>query len=120
MLKLLSYVTETFYLLKLILFLQFAQHPNMTKVELISDPEKYFDYLSSDSINVLDINLVSDEVIELHYDYNKDFVEPNAKKNVVIAAFATAYARLKLYNMLDLLQECVLYYDTDYYFPVGT
>ena len=45
--------------------------------------------------------------------YDNSFVEPNAKTNVVIAAFTTAYARLKLYNVLDLLQECVLYYDTD-------
>ena len=85
----------------------------MTKVQLISDPEKYFDILSSDSINILDINLVSNEVIELHCEYDKNFVEPNAKTNMVIAAFTTtAYSRLKLYNMLDLLQECVLYYDT--------
>ena len=33
--------------------------------------------------------------------------------NIVIAAFTTAYARLKLYDLLDLLQERVLYYDTD-------
>ena len=84
----------------------------MTKVELISDPQIYFDYLSSDCINVLDVNLVSDHTVELHYEYEKNFVEPNAKTNVVIAAFTTAYARLKLYDVLDLLQERVLYYDT--------
>jgi hypothetical protein len=33
--------------------------------------------------------------------------------NVVVAAFTTAYARLKLYDVLDMLQERVLYYDTD-------
>ena len=42
-----------------------------------------------------------------------NFVEPNAKTNVVIAAFTIAYARLKLYDVLDLLQKRVLYYDTD-------
>ena len=41
------------------------------------------------------------------------FVEENKKVNIVIAAFTTAYARLKLYDLLDLLQERVLYYDTD-------
>ena len=35
------------------------------------------------------------------------------KSTFVIAAFTTAYARLKLYGLLDLLQERVLYYDTD-------
>ena len=83
----------------------------MTKVKLIFDPQIYFDYLSSDSINVLDVNLVNDQTIELHYEYDKNFVEPNAKTNV--AAFTTAYARLKLYDVLNLLQDRVLYYDTD-------
>jgi hypothetical protein len=85
----------------------------MTKVELVKDPRKYFDYLTSDEINVLDARFVSDEMVELHYEYNENFVEPDAKTNVVIAAFTTAYARLKLYGVLDQLQERVLYYDTD-------
>ena len=89
------------------------QRPNMTKVELISDPQIHFDYLASDSIDVLDVNLISDDVVELHYGYDKNFVKSNAKTNVVMATFATAYARLKLYDVLDLLQERVLYYDTD-------
>ena len=52
-------------------------------------------------------------MVELRYECNNNFVEPNAKTNVVIAAFTTAYARLKLYGVLDQLQERVLYYDTD-------
>ena len=43
----------------------------------------------------------------------KNFEEQNNKVNIVIAAFTTAYARLKLYDLLDLLQERILYYDTD-------
>ena len=85
----------------------------MTKVELISDVQTFLDYLTSDEINVLDANFVSDEVIEIHYENNENFVTPNSKTNVVIAAFTTAYARLKLYGVLDELQERVLYYDTD-------
>ena len=85
----------------------------MTKVELISDVQKYFDYLTSDEINVLDANFVSEEVIEIHYENNENFIAPNSKTNVAIAAFTTAYARLKLYDVLDQLNERVLYYDTD-------
>ncbi|CAB4009728.1 DNA polymerase [Paramuricea clavata] len=78
---------------------KFAQRSNMAKVELIKDPQVYFDYLSSDEINVLDVRFVSDEMVELRYEY-ENFVEPNARTNVVIAAFTTAYARLKLYGVL--------------------
>ena len=53
---------------------KFAQRPNMTKVEMVDNVQTYFDYLSSDEINVLDANLVSDEVIELHYENNENFI----------------------------------------------
>ena len=92
---------------------KFAQRPNMAKTEQIRDPQVYYDYLTSDEINVLDANLVSDDMIEIQYEYTENFIAPNAKTNVVIAAFTTAYARLKLYEVLDMLQERVLYYDTD-------
>ena len=85
----------------------------MTKIELIKDPQVYIDYLTSDEINVLDARFVSDEMIEIHYENNENFIASNAKTNVVIAAFTTAYARLKFYGVLDMLQERVLYYDTD-------
>ena len=57
--------------------------------------------------------MVNDETVELQYTSKDEFVEGNDKVNIVIAAFTTAYARLKLYDLLDLLQERVLYYDTD-------
>jgi hypothetical protein len=85
----------------------------MVKTEQIEDPQVFFDYLTSDEINVLDADLVSDDIIEIRYEYTDNFVKPEAKTNVVIAAFTTAYARLKLYDVLDMLQERVLYYDTD-------
>ena len=85
----------------------------MAKTEQITDPQVYFDYFSSDEINVFDASLVSDDMVELCYEYTENFIQPNAKTNVVIAAFTTAYARLKLYGVLDMLQERVLYYDTD-------
>jgi hypothetical protein len=80
----------------------------MVKTEQIQDPQVYFDYLTSDEINVLDVDLVSDETIEIRYEYTDSFIKPDAKTNVVVAAFTTAYARLKLYDVLDMLQESPL------------
>ena len=80
---------------------KFAQKPNMSKVKLISEPKEYFDMLTSDQIYVTDASFVSDDVLEIRYENNDDFVEPNARTNVVIAAFTTAHARLKLYSVLE-------------------
>ena len=40
-------------------------------------------------------------------------MEPHASSNVIVAAFVTAQARLKLYEPLEKLNERVFYFDTD-------
>ena len=85
----------------------------MTKVKIISDPAEYFDLLSRDQINVTDANFINDELIEVHFENVDEFVEADGKTNVVIAAFTTAHARLKLYGVLEQLNRRVLYFDTD-------
>ena len=92
---------------------KFAQRSNLIKTEMVTEPKKFFHFLDSTKYEVSDAHLVNDETVEVHYKENDEFVEQNNKVNIVIAAFTTAYARLKLYDLLDLLQERVLYYDTD-------
>jgi hypothetical protein len=85
----------------------------MTKVKIVFDPAEYFDLLSSDQINVTDANFINDELMEVHFENVDEFVEADGKTNVVIAAFTTAHARLKLYGVLEQLNRRVLYLDTD-------
>ena len=80
---------------------------------MVTEPKQFFDLLYSSEYEVIDARLVNDETVEVHYRNNEEFEEQNNKVNIVIAAFTTAYARLKLYDLLDLLQERILYYDTD-------
>ena len=85
----------------------------MGKVKIISDPAEYFDLLSSEKISVTDVNFINDKLIDVHYENVEEFVEADGKTNVVIAAFITAHARLKLYSVLEQLDHRVLYFDTD-------
>ena len=98
-----------------VLFLlgKFAQRSNLTKTELVTEPGRLFELLYSEETEVSDARLVNDEMVEAYYSNAGEFEEPDNKVNIVIAAYTTAYARLKLYDLLDLLQEQVLYYDTD-------
>ncbi len=80
---------------------------------MITEPARYYDLISSDELEVSNARIVNDNMVEVQYKSAKEFGEPNNRTNVVIAAFTTAYARLKLYDLLDLLQERALYYDTD-------
>ena len=92
---------------------KFAQRSNLTKTKMVTEPKEFFDFLYSPDFEVSDARLVNDETVEVHYSNVEEFAEQNNKVNIVIAAFTTAYARLKLYDLLDLLQERALYYDTD-------
>ena len=80
---------------------------------MVTEPKEFFHFLDPTQYEVSDAHLVNDETVEVHYKEKDEFAEQNDKVNIVIAAFTTAYARLKLYDLLDLLQERVLYYDTD-------
>ncbi len=59
------------------------------------------------------------KTIQVVYSENSDVHTGNNKTNVILAAFVTCYARLKLYEALDFLGERVLYFDTDSIFYVS-
>jgi hypothetical protein len=69
--------------------------------------------LTSDQILVMGINFVSGEMVEMRYQYKEEFVEESGRTNVVIAAYTTAQARLKLYSYLEQLGPRALYADKD-------
>ena len=76
---------------------------------MVHEPRRFFELLYGDAFEVCNARMVSENMIEVQYRNIGEFAEQNNKVNVVIAAFTTAYARLKLYDLLDLLQERVLY-----------
>lgn len=92
---------------------KFGQRSNMTQVDLIDDPSAYFDKLTSDREEVTCVNYVSDNFVEMRWKYKENFVDTNPKTNVVIAAYTTTQARLKLYSYLETLGSRALYADTD-------
>ncbi len=92
---------------------KFGQRSNLCKTEMITEPPRYYDLLTSDEFEVSNAHIVNDNMVEVQYKSVNEFTEPNSKANVIVGAFTTAYARLKLYDLLDLLQERALYYDTD-------
>ena len=85
----------------------------MIQTKTVTEPKELFKYLDSEEFVVSEALMINDETVQIQYTNKDEFVEEKDNVNIVIAAFTTAYARLKLYDLLDLLQERVLYYDTD-------
>lgn len=92
---------------------KFGQRTNLTQTTYISDPLEFFDMMTSDKQKVKNIQFVNNESLKLDWVYNDDFVESSSRTNVIIAAYTTAQARLKLNSYLQQLGERVLYCDTD-------
>ena len=61
----------------------------------------------------VEVRIVNDECLEVVYQNLIENQPDNGRVNIFIAAFTTCHARLKLYEYLQLLQQQVLYFDTD-------
>ena len=52
-------------------------------------------------------------MIEVFHNFQEETIPVQTNVNIFIACFTTSYARLKLYDALDTLQERLLYMHTD-------
>ena len=68
--------------------------------------------LQSDTVTVDNIRLINEEIVEVTYKEDGAFARVNPNTNVVVAAFTTCHARLKLYEVLEKLGDRALYQDT--------
>jgi hypothetical protein len=87
---------------------KFGQRKNLSKTEMIDDPKRFCEILLDEKLADIKIKELTEEIIEVTYKFKDVFVT-----NEYIAAFTTANARLRLYEMLDKLGKAVIYFDTD-------
>ena len=92
---------------------KFGQRQDLIKSKYFTNPAEYFKMLNDKRINVCNIQLVNDDMVYVEYREKTEFVQLNPKINVIVAAYTTAHARLKLYSLLKPLGDRVLYCDTD-------
>lgn len=64
-------------------------------------------------LQIKDVYFPSSEVAAVQWEKNKHFIEQETSTNIFLAAFTTAWARIKLYSELEKLNRDVLYHDTD-------
>lgn len=69
--------------------------------------------MTDDTIEVTDMLYANKEHVALRWRTKGEFMEVLPNTNVVLAAYTTAQARLKLYTLLEGLQRRVCYFDTD-------
>lgn len=90
-----------------------AQRPNLPNTVVVRDYKQLHDMLTSPALECTAIFPVNDEVLYVSHIKVEDAVEASPLTNVVLAAYTTAHARLKLYTYLEKLGERAFYADTD-------
>ena len=92
---------------------KFGERQNKPKTVTITQPSQLYPYLFLDNFSLRNLRICTDDVLEAVFTEVQENVVPSVKTNIFVASFTTAWARLRLYEALDVLQEKVLYYDTD-------
>ena len=82
------------------------------KLEYCKDPAKYFRIIMDPANVIHSVVFVSETMLAVAYTKEDDFVEVMGNTNVVLAAYTTAHARLRLYSYIEKLGQRVLYFDT--------
>ena len=92
---------------------KFGQRLNKTQVQDFDDPQAFHHFLNSDARDVKHVSVVNDNIVEAHYQLQKEDIPVSPNLNIFVACFTTCWARLRLYEALELLGQRVLYFDTD-------
>jgi hypothetical protein len=92
---------------------KFGQRKNLSKTEIVNNPKRFYEILLDEKLADIKIKELTEKMIEVTYKFKGVFVTNEFNTNEYIAAFTTANARLRLYEMLDKLGESVIYFDTD-------
>ncbi|XP_071104149.1 uncharacterized protein [Haliotis cracherodii] len=92
---------------------KFGQRLGFGKASFVTEPDLFFAMLRDERHEVKDVLIVNENMLFVSTEPRKDFHSSHPTSNVVIAAWVTAQARLKLYSYLMPLEQRVLYFDTD-------
>ena len=90
-----------------------AQRSNLRQNKVVHTPEDFYACITDPCKRVADFHIIKDDVLQVEYDHDPDFIPESIQTNIYLAAFITSYARLRLYDLLDKLGDRVLYCDTD-------
>ena len=92
---------------------KFGQRNNLPKTEYFADPQPFFERISDPTLLVKNVDFPHEYLAQVQYVHEDDFLEVLPNTNVVLAAFTTCHARLKLYSYMEKLRRNVLDTDTD-------
>ena len=91
----------------------FGQRLHRNQVQTFDNPQAFNRFLDTVNMEVRHVSVINEQMVEVHYQYRKEEIPVSPNLNILVACFTTCWARLRLYEALQLLGERVLYYGTN-------
>ena len=82
---------------------KFGQRLNKTQVLEFDDPQAFHRFLDTNKLDVRHVSVMNDAMVEVHYQYQDEDIPVSPHLNIFVAAFTICWARLRLYEALELL-----------------
>ena len=92
---------------------KFGQNPKVKQSLYIDEPKTFVSLVLDDKIENLSISFLGESMVYVNYEVKDRFLTTNYNTNIFIACYTTAWARLRLYDMMQRLDRNVCYCDTD-------
>lgn len=92
---------------------KFCQNDDKLVTEFVNDPLQFYRRLNGADVEMHDLSILNDDLVEMIFKRTHEYKKESKVTNIFIGIFTTAWARLKLYEMMNLLGENVLCVDTD-------
>jgi hypothetical protein len=96
---------------------KFGQREDLKKHQLFDNQSDFFKGLMNPNWTERHLEIISKDVVEISYKEKSS--APSNNTNIYIAAFTTAWARIRLYMGLSFLGDRVLGHDTDSIWYIG-
>ncbi|CAF1071406.1 unnamed protein product [Brachionus calyciflorus] len=77
---------------------RFGMNTNKTQYKVISNPLEWFEMVSDDQYTIHNADFSHENYVQVFYSTNVEMHEGSSQTSVVLAAFVTCHARLKLYE----------------------
>jgi len=91
----------------------FGMREDFRESKYISTHEEQIDIVFNDKYKDVSQIVLNEEFRLMEYRTKEEYKKPNKSTNIYIAVFTTTWARLKLHSLLEVLEERVMYMDTD-------
>jgi hypothetical protein len=93
---------------------KFGQRDIMTEYAYARNLRERSKYTTNENINVTNKHIIHENLIEIHYERNKETARPPDYVSPITAAFTTANARVRLAKFMKVVHPSqLLYCDTD-------